>query len=426
MIDLKLIREKPDEIQAGIESRGVSFDINKVLGLDQGKRKILKEVEGLRHRKKFLSAEIGKSKGEEKDLEKEEVKQISGEIKKLDLKLKEYDCKLNDLLLVIPNRPHKTVPIGRDEKDNKEIRKWGILPEFSFKPKQHYLLGENLGILDFKRAAKLSGARFSVSKGLGAKLERALINFMLELQTKEHGYEEILLPVIVKEECMLGTGQLPKFKNDLFKLEDTDLYLIPTAEVPLTNLHRNEVIPFQELPKYYTANTLCFRSEAGSYGKDTIGLIRQHQFNKVELVKIVKPENSYAELESLLENAEEVLKRLNLHYRVVCLCTGDSGFASAKTYDVEVWMPGQERYREISSCSNFEDFQARRAGIRFKRNPDSKPEFVHTLNGSGLAVGRLLVALLENYQREDGSIVVPEALRNYMGGLEVITGQSAN
>ena len=424
MLDLKKIREKSNEIQKGLETRGMVFDINQVLELDNQKRLILKEVEELRHRKKILSSEIGKSKGEGKEREKEDVKEISEKIKKSEEKLKGLDNKLQELLFLIPNTPDKTVPLGKNENDNKEIRKWGRPPDFNFKPKEHAAIGENLGILNFKKAAKLSGARFVVNAGLGATLERALINFMLDLQTREHGYKEMLLPVIVKEECMIGTGQLPKFKEDLFQLENTDSYLIPTAEVPLTNLHRNEILSSEELPLRYTSNTLCFRSEAGSYGKDTTGLIRQHQFNKVELVKFVEPENSYEELESLLNDAEEVLKRLNLHYRVVCLCTADLGFAAAKTYDIEVWMPGQQRYREISSCSNFEDFQARRAGIRFKKKPDSKPEFVHTLNGSGLAVGRLLVAVLENYQQGNGSVVIPEAVRKYMDGVEAITMQN--
>lgn len=420
MIDLKVIREKPEEIQKRIESRGITFDINQVLDINKKKSDLLRKIEEFRHRRKVLSAEIGKSKGEGKIKEKKKVKEITEEVKKLEEELKETDCGLKDLLLYIPNIPHKTVPVGKDEKENKEIRKWGKPPEFNFVPKEHVLLGEDLGILDFKRGVKLSGARFVVSKGLGAKLERMLINFMLDLQTKEHGYNEILSPVIIKEDCMIGTGQLPKFKEDLFKLENVDSFLIPTAEVPLTNLHRNEILTSTELPLCYTSNTLCFRKEAGSYGKDTTGLIRQHQFNKVELVKFVEPENSYNELESLLTHAEEVLKRLNLHYRIVSLCTGDLGFAAAKTYDIEVWLPGQQRFREISSCSNFEDFQARRAGIRYKRKPDSKPEFVHTVNGSGLAVGRLLVALLENNQQEDGSVVIPEALRGYMDGLEII------
>lgn len=420
MLDIKIIREKSKEVQQWIAKRGVTFDIKQVLVVDNKKREVLKEVEECRHRRKILSAEIGKSKGEGKTNEKKEVKEISEKIKKSEEKLKEFDKKLQGLMLLIPNIPHETVPVGKDEKDNKEIKKWGTPPEFNFKPKEHVVIGKNLDILDFKRAAKLSGTRFVVNKGLGAKLERALINFMLDLQTKEHGYKEILPPVIVKEECMIGTGQLPKFKEDLFQLESDDSYLIPTAEVPLTNLHRDEILSSNELPLCYTSNTLCFRSEAGSYGKDTIGLIRQHQFNKVELVKFVEPETSYDELESLLKHAEEVLKRLNLHYRVVSLCTGDLGFASAKTYDIEVWMPGQQRYREISSCSNFEDFQARRAGIRFKKTHDSKPEYVHTLNGSALAVGRLLVALLESYQQEDGSVVIPEAIRDYMDGLKKI------
>ena len=424
MLDLKKIREKSNEIQKGLETRGMVFDINQVLELDNQKRLILKEVEELRHRKKILSSEIGKSKGEGKEREKEDVKEISEKIKKSEEKLKGLDNKLQELLFLIPNTPDKTVPLGKNENDNKEIRKWGKPPDFNFKPKEHAAIGENLGILNFKKAAKLSGARFVVNEGAGATLERALINFMLDLQTRERGYKEMLLPVIVKEECMIGTGQLPKFKEDLFQLENTDSYLIPTAEVPLTNLHRNEILSPEELPLRYTSNTLCFRSEAGSYGKDTTGLIRQHQFNKVELVKFVEPENSYEELESLLNDAEEVLKRLNLHYRVVCLCTADLGFAAAKTYDIEVWMPGQQRYREISSCNNFQDFQARRAEIRFKKKPDSKPEFVHTLNGSGLAVGRLLVAVLENYQQEDGSVVIPEAVRSYMDGAKAITMQN--
>lgn len=420
MLDLKIIRENSEEVQKQADSRGVGLDISGILEMDNQKRTALKEIEGLRHRRKTLSAEIGKSKGVGKEQEKEEVKAISEKIKKSEEDLKALDEKLRGLLLLIPNSPHKSVPDGKDENDNVEIRKWGKAPEFSFKPKEHSELGENLGILNFKKAAKLSGARFVVNEGLGARLERALINFLLDLQTKEHGYKEMMVPVIVKGECMIGTGQLPKFKEDLFKLEELDSYLVPTAEVPLTNLHRDEILAFKDLPLRYTANTLCFRKEAGSYGKDTTGLIRQHQFNKVELVKFVDPETSYDELESLLSNAEEVLKRLDLHYRVLCLCKGDLGFSAAKTYDIEVWLPGQQKYREISSCSNFEDFQARRAGIRFKRNQESKPEFVHTLNGSGLAVGRLLVALLENYQQEDGSINVPGPIRPYLDGMEVI------
>ena len=424
MLDLKRIREKSSEIKKGIEARGETFDVNQVLEVDNQKRVTLKEVEELRHRKKILSAEIGKSRGEGKEREKEEVKETSEKIRKLDEKLKELDEKLKEVLLQIPNIPHETVPPGKDENDNKEVKIWEKQPMFNFKPKEHDEIAENLGILSFKKAAKLSGARFVVNIDIGAKLERALINFMLDLQTKEHGYKEMLLPVIVKDECLIGTGQLPKFKEDLFQLEKIDSYLIPTAEVPLTNLHRNEILSLDELPIRYTSNTLCFRREAGSYGKDTTGLIRQHQFNKVELVKFVEPETSYEELESLLNHAEEVLRRLNLHYRVVSLCTGDLGFASAKTYDIEVWMPGQQKYREISSCSNFEDFQARRAGIRFKKKPGSKPEFVHTLNGSGLAVGRLLVAILENYQQKDGSVVIPEAIRNYMNGQDAIKKQA--
>lgn len=420
MLDIKIIRENLKETKKRVESRGETYDFNQVLVVDNKKRNVLKEVEGLRHERKVLSAEIGKSKGEGKNTEKKKVKEIAEKIKKQEEEQKKLELEIQRLLLYIPNIPHETVPIGANEKDNKEIHKWGKPPEFQFKPKEHTIIGENLGILDFKRAAKLSGARFVVLSGQGARLERALMNFMLDLHTNEHGYKEIISPVVVKEECLVGTGQMPKFKEDLFKLENIDSYLIPTAEVPLTNLHRNEILSSEDMPICYTSNTLCFRREAGSYGKDTTGLIRQHQFNKVELVKFVEPEKSYDELNSLLNDAEEVLKRMNLHYRVVSLCTGDLGFSSTKTYDIEVWMPGQQRFREISSCSNFENFQARRAGIRFRKKPDSRPEFVHTLNGSGLAVGRLLVAILENFQQEDGSVILPEVLKPYSGGMDKI------
>jgi seryl-tRNA synthetase len=346
---------------------------------------------------------------------------LSQRIKALDDELAEIEKQLQEILLFIPNMPHESVVVGKDEKDNPVVKVWGEKPSFNFEPKPHWDIGEQLGILDFERAAKMTGARFTLYWGAGAELERALINFMLDMHTTKHGYTEVLPPFIVNSSSLIGTGQLPKFKNDLFKLEDWDYYLVPTAEVPVTNIHAGEILEEDELPKYYTAYTPCFRSEAGSYGKDTRGLIRQHQFNKVELVKIVKPEDSYSELESLLANAEAILQALGLHYRVVSLCTGDLGFAASKTYDIEVWLPGQDTYREISSCSNFEDFQARRADIRFRRKGKKKTELVHTLNGSGLAVGRTVVAILENYQQEDGSVVIPEALRPYMKGKDRIT-----
>lgn len=324
------------------------------------------------------------------------------------------------VLLTVPNVPHPTVPVGASEADNRQVRTWGEPPCFAFDPKPHWEIGEGLGILDFERGAKLTGARFTLYRGAGARLERALVNFMLDLHTERHNYLEMLPPFVVNRESMTGTGQLPKFEDDLFHLEGVDYFLIPTAEVPVTNIHRAEILKAADLPLSYTAYTPCFRKEAGSYGKDVRGLIRQHQFNKVELVKFVHPATSYDELEKLLSNAEEVLRQLGLAYRVVELCTGDMGFSAAKTYDIEVWLPGQETYREISSCSNFEDFQSRRASIRFREDEKSKPEFVHTLNGSGLAVGRTLVAILENYQQEDGSVVIPDVLRPYMGGLQKI------
>jgi len=348
------------------------------------------------------------------------MKDVSARIKVLEGDMGEIQEKLDQLLMVIPNIPHKTVPVGRDENDNPVVRKWGEIRDFDFEPLPHWDIGENLGILDFNRAAKLAGARFALYKGAGSRLERALINFMLDIHTTEHGYTEILPPFMVNAACMTGTGQLPKFEEDLFKIEGWDHYLIPTAEVPVTNIHREEILGEEDLPIYYTAYTPCFRSEAGSYGKDTRGLIRNHQFNKVELVKFCDPEKSYDELERLTQNAEEILKRLELPYRVITLCTGDIGFSAAKTYDLEVWLPGQQLYREISSCSNFEGFQARRASIRFKRKGVKGTELVHTINGSGLAVGRTFVAILENYQQKDGSVKIPDALQSYMGGREEI------
>jgi seryl-tRNA synthetase len=371
---------------------------------------------------KKVSDEVSKRKREGQDASEliAEMKRVSQEMKELDRIVEEKEKGLQEFLLLIPNLPHTSVPQGKDSSDNVEVRRWGEIPKFDFEPKAHWDLGEELGILDFKNGAKIAGARFTLYWDLGAKLERALINFMLDLHTSEHGYREVLPPFMVNRMTMTGTGQLPKFEEELFKVEGTDYYLIPTAEVPVTNIHQDEVLEEEALPLYYTAYTPCFRKEAGSYGKDTRGLIRQHQFNKVELVKFTKPENSYDELEKLLSDAEEVLKRLRLPYRVVNLCTGDLGFSASKTYDIEVWLPGQNAFKEISSCSNFEDFQARRAKIRYRISGRSKTEYVHTLNGSGLAVGRTLVAILENYQQPDGSVVIPEVLRPYLNGVDRI------
>jgi seryl-tRNA synthetase len=348
------------------------------------------------------------------------MRQVSQRIKELDGKLGEVEDEIHRSLLLIPNVPHESVPVGKDADDNPVVKRWGEISQFSFTPKHHWELGESLGILDFERAAKITGARFTLYWGLGARLERALINFMLDLHTTKHGYLEVLPPFMVNSSAMTGTGQLPKFKEDLFKLEDWDYYLVPTAEVPVTNIFMNEILEEKDLPLCYTAYTPCFRSEAGSYGKDTRGLIRQHQFNKVELVKFTTPEHSYDELESLLLDAEEVLQKLELPYQVVTLCTGDLGFSAAKTYDIEVWIPGQQTFREISSCSNFGDFQARRANIRYRPKGKKKIAYPYTLNGSGLAVGRTLVAIIENWQQEDGSVVIPPPLRNYMGGVDII------
>ncbi len=422
MLDLKFVRENTDVVAKMLSDRGVDLDIEKFKEVDKKRREIIKEVEALKHQRRVVSDEIAKLKKSGEDTQEliQKMKTVSQRIKSLDAELEEVNKHLQEIMLNIPNMPHETVPVGKDENDNPVVKRWGEKPEFDFEPLPHWEIGEKLGILDFERAAKITGARFTLYWGAGAKLERALINFMLDLHTKKHGYTEVLPPFITNAQSMQGTGQLPKFKEDLFKLEGWDYYLVPTAEVPVTNIHRSETLKVEELPRYYTAYTPCFRSEAGSYGKDTRGLIRQHQFNKVELVKFTTPETSYDELESLLLDAEEVLQLLGLPYQVVVLCTGDLGFSAAKTYDIEVWLPGQGVHREISSCSNFEDFQARRANIRFRR-PKRKSEFVHTLNGSGLAVGRTVVAILENYQQKDGSVVIPEALRPYMDGLERIT-----
>jgi len=421
MLDLELIRKRPQFVKERLALRDESLPslVDRVLELDERRRSVLTELNELRQKRNQLSKEIGKlkSKGEDASRLQEEVKRLKERIERLEEELKKVEEELNALLLSIPNLPHESVPVGKDESENVEVRRWGEPPSFPFEPKPHWEIGERLGILDFKRGAKLSGSRFTVFKGKGARLERALVNFMLDLHA-EKGYEEVCPPHLVKPEVLVGTGQLPKFEEDLYKCERDDLYLIPTAEVPLTNLHREEILKEEELPLYYTAYTPCYRREAGSHGKDVRGIIRQHQFDKVELVKIVHPETSYEELEKLVEDAEEVLRRLKLPYRVVELCTGDLGFSASKTYDLEVWFPSQNRYREVSSCSNCEDFQARRMRTRFK-DAAGKNRFPHTLNGSGLAVGRTLAAILENYQREDGSVVVPEVLVPYTG-FEVI------
>ncbi len=422
MLDIRLFRERPEFVKERLALRGGEYPVDEVISLDRRRRELLQEVEKLRHARKVASEEIGRLKraGQDAQEQMQEVKRLGERLKELENELRTVEARLRALLLEIPNLPHESVPPGVDENDNQVIKRWGDLPTFDFTPKPHWELGEQLGIFDFARAAKITGSRFVVYRGAGARLERALIAFMLDLHTKEHGYQEVLPPFIVNEASMIGTGQLPKFKEDLFKLEDWDYYLIPTAEVPVTNLHRDEIIPEEALPLYYVAYTPCFRAEAGAHGRDVKGIIRQHQFNKVELVKFAHPETSYEELESLTFDAEEVLQKLGLPYRVVVLCTGDLGFAAAKTYDLEVWVPGQNRFVEISSCSNFEDYQARRANIRFRPKGGKKPRLVHTLNGSGLAVGRTLMAILENYQQRDGTVVVPEVLRPYLGGQEVI------
>ena len=418
MLDIKRIRDDFENVKKAVESRGKGdYNIGRTIELDDKRRALLAEVEALKAEQNKASKEIPKMKkaGEDTTALMAEMKELSTKIAGLDEQVKAVQAELRDVLLGIPNTPNPDDPIGLDDSDNVEIRKWGEPRKFDFEFKPHWDLGTDLGILDFDRAAKLSGARFTVYKGAGAKLERAIINFFLNLHTEEQGYTEILPPFMVGRTAMTGTGQLPKFEDDMYHIPDVDQFLIPTAEVPVTNLLSDEIIDGAELPIYYTAYTPCFRKEAGSAGRDTRGLVRQHQFNKVEMVKFVKPEDSYDELEKLTNDAEEVLKRLGIPYRVIILSTGDTGFSSAKTYDIEVWMPSYGRYVEISSCSNFEDFQARRANIRFRRDAKSKPEFVHTLNGSGLAVGRTFAAIIENYQNEDGSITIPEVLRPFMG-----------
>lgn len=421
MLDMKFVRDHLDEVQAMLERRHNPMKLDDFSELEKRRREILGEVEGLKGKRNAASKEISvmKKNGENADALVAEMRAVGDKIASLDGELKETESKLHDLLLRIPNMPKEDVPLGVDDNDNPELRKWGEPRKFDFEPKAHWDVGEGLGILDAERAAKVSGARFTFYVGLGARLERACINFMMDLHAKQ-GYTEMLAPYIVSRDSMIGTGQLPKFAEDMFKLEGLDSYLVPTAEVPATNFHREEIIDGAKLPEHYTVYTASFRAEAGSAGRDTRGLIRQHQFNKVELIMFEKPENSWAALEKMVDDAEEVLRQLELPYHVVTLCTGDMGFTSAKTYDIEVWFPSQNRYREISSCSNCLDFQARRANIKFRRTPKDKPEFCHTLNGSGLAVGRTVAAILENYQQEDGSVVVPKVLVPYMGGETVI------
>jgi seryl-tRNA synthetase len=422
MLDIKYLRQNIDFVVAKMGERGQAMNLERFIALDEKRRDVIREVEALRSERNTVSKLVGEKKKNKEDASEiiARMGEVSNRIKELDEAQKKADEELGQIMMTLPNIPHESVVFGKSSEDNPVVRVWGEKPSFTFTPRPHWEIGESLGILDFARGAKITGARFTLYRGLGARLERAIINFMLDLHTESHGYTEMLTPFMVNRESMTGTGQLPKFEEDLFRIDKMDYFLIPTAEVPVTNIHRDEILGEKELPIRYVAYSPCFRAEAGSYGKDTRGLIRQHQFNKVELVKFARPEESYEELEKLTLNAEEVLKRLGIAFRTVSLCTADLGFSSAKTYDIEAWLPGQDAYREISSCSNFEDFQARRASIRFRREEGSKVEFVHTLNGSGLAVGRTLVAVLENYQQPDGSVVIPEALRPYMGGVDRI------
>ncbi len=418
MLDLKYVRDHLDLLKEKLAQRGSDLSLDEFISIDRDRRQVIQDVEELRNRRNVVSKEVGrlKKEGGEASHLVEEMKSVNDRIKELEVALTQKEEALSALLMTMPNLPHRSVPVGKDSTDNPVVKRWGDVRQFDFEPQAHWDIGEALGILDFERGAKISGARFTLYRGMGAQLERALINFMLDLHTGRHGYLEILPPFIVNATSMTATGQLPKFKDDLFKLEGWDYYLIPTAEVPVTNIHQGEVLEEKDLPKRYVAYSACFRAEAGSYGKDTRGLIRQHQFNKVELVKFTAPETSYDELERLLLDAEEVLQQLGLPYQVIELCTGDLGFSAAKTYDIEVWVPAQGTFREISSCSNFEDFQARRGNIRFRRSGKTKTELVHTLNGSGVAIGRTVVAILENYQQADGTVVVPPVLRPYLMG----------
>ncbi len=422
MLEIKFVRQNLETVQKALETRGQSTDLDAFKTCDDERRAILQELEALRHQRNVVSDQIAEMKkaGDNADTVVAKMREVSSKIKALDKELAEIQEKFDQILMGLPNIPHASVPVGKDETDNPVLKTVGDPSSFDFEPKPHWDVGAALGILDFERAAKITGARFPLYFGTGARLERALINFMLDIHTQAHGYTEILPPFMVNRQSMTHTGQLPKFEEDLFKLEDWDYFLVPTAEVPVTNIHQDEVLDEAQLPIYYTAYTPCFRSEAGSYGKDTRGLIRQHQFNKVELVKFTTPQTSYDELESLLDNAETILRKLELPYQVIELCSGDLGFSAAKTYDIEVWMPAQGVYREISSCSNFENFQARRGNIRFKKKGKKGTELVHTLNGSGLAVGRCVAAILENFQQADGSVLIPAALQTYMGGLEKI------
>ena len=422
MLDVKLLRDDLARVKERVATRGTEIDWGEFASLDRERRDALANLERLKEKKNRLSGEIGKLKksGGNASLLMREVEEVSEAIRIGEGPLASIEARFEKFMLTVPNLPESSVPVGRSAAENKEVRRWGDPAKFDFQPKNHWDIGEELGILDFARAAKIAGARFAIYKDAGAQLERALINFMLDLHTRKHGYREVLPPFLVNRDAMTGTGQLPKFEEDLFRISEPELFLIPTAEVPVTNIHREEMLEREQLPIRYVAYTPCFRREAGSYGQDVRGLIRQHQFNKVELVKFTEPELSYAELEELVNDAEAVLQSLKLPYRVIELCTGDLGFVAAKTYDLEVWLPGQSAYREISSCSNFEDFQARRAQIRYRKEKKGKPMFVHTLNGSGLAVGRTLVAVLENYQQKDGSVMIPDALRSYMAGRERI------
>ena len=421
MLDAKLLRNHFEEVKAKLDRRGEDIsELDQFQGLDEERRELIVKTEALKAERNEVSKQVGEKKRNKEDASDviARMQEVSKEIKALDQRLHEVEEKLNYVLMRIPNIPHDSVPKGETEDDNEEVRTWGDIPTFDFEPKPHWEIGTDLNILDFERAAKVTGSRFVFYRAAGAKLERALINFMLDLHTEEHGYEELLPPYLVNRKSLTGTGQLPKFEEDAFLIESEDYFLIPTSEVPTTNFYRDEILSGEDLPRAFTAYSTNFRSEAGSAGRDTRGLIRQHQFNKVELVRFVKPEDSYEELEKLTGHAEKVLQLLELPYRVVNICTGDLGFTAAKKYDLEVWIPAQNKYREISSCSNFEDFQARRANLRFRRDKDSKPEYVHTLNGSGVAVGRTVAAILENYQQEDGSVIIPEVLRPYMGGKE--------
>jgi seryl-tRNA synthetase len=430
MLDLRFVRDNGEQVKAALARRGITIDLSEFLALDTRRREAQQEIETHRRKRNEVSEEIGRLKkaGQHAEDKVAEMRAVGDRIAALENSTRDIEDNQRNILLTIPNLPHASVPDGKDAAENVEVRRWspqgGELPRFSFDPKPHWDIAEYLNIIDFDRAAKITGARFALYIGLGARLERALINFMLDLHTTEHGYLEVLPPFMVNKTSMTVTGQLPKFEEELFKVENGTYYLIPTAEVPVTNIHQNEILLEENLPVLYTAYTPCFRREAGSYGKDTRGLVRQHQFNKIELVKFTRPQDSYEELETLTQNAEEVLKRLGLSYRVVALCSGDMGFSAAKTYDIEVWLPSQNRYREISSCSNFEDFQARRGNIRYKPKGGKKTDLIHTLNGSGLAVGRTVVAILENFQQADGTVVIPEALRSYMGGADRIVRRS--